>query len=98
MKRIIIQSLVWGTLLALVCSARPREQVLYRITWDMRPEVVFIYNWHRNPAQGYDCARLDLNHDGVVNVQDLQLAANRHNITLYNDIKAAILARACEVR
>jgi len=74
MKRILIYSLVWGTLLAMTGSARPR------------------------PESHFNCTELDLNHDGVVNVQDLQIAVNRHDRRLYEEITRAILAKACEVR
>jgi hypothetical protein len=48
-------------------------------------------------AQGADCSRLDLNHDGVVNVQDAMIAVNRHDKALYEEIKQAILEAACPV-
>ena len=38
-----------------------------------------------------ECFMLDLNHDGVVNVQDLQIAVNRHDKPLFDRIERFIL-------
>lgn len=42
------------------------------------------------------CLQYDLNHDGQVNVQDMQIAVKRGDYALYNAILQAILSGACD--